>query len=211
MTTSPRTSTMPTSRSAERTAGAIGVIVCLLLAGCTPAEPIVAEITTDVDAIEYWLDVARTEDASQHQIDVMERAIERGTALRSDVNEMLPEYYDCLDATGLTYYVSEAAVVTGSGISIPDVSVVMPSNDEKEQDRLGAIVDVCGTRHESWIATAYANQPSSLAVNDVAWLGEALRNCLTARGYILDVDATAAEVKAVWDVAVLDGDPDGPC
>jgi hypothetical protein len=176
----------------------IAVATCLLLTGCAEEAP-PAEPQTDAEVIQYWLDVAHDKESSEQQIAVLERALERGTVLRADINEVLPEYYDCLEDIGLTYYFREEETVPGSGVSVPGVSAVMPTSDEGEQEALGALMDACTEKYESFIEAAYREQPTSREAEDRVWTGAAMRDCLTEHGFTVDDDATAAEIRALWD------------
>jgi hypothetical protein len=174
-------------------------VVCLVLVGCAAeAPPQVPQ--TDAEAIAYWLDLARIQEASDHQLDVLEGALERGTALRADVNEVLPDYYDCLDVAGLIYHAYEVEPVPGSGIYLPGVNVEVPDSSVE----VDVLEHACGVKHEMFIASAYSNQPSSMEAEGRVWSGTAMRTCLSDRGYAVDESATAAEIHTIYDKDVID-------
>lgn len=177
------------------------IVALFLLSGCAQQEPTYVEPQTDAEAIKYWLDQARgsSPSVSDEQIAVLERALERGTVARADVNEVMPAYLDCLDAAGLTYYVDEEEAVPGSGVSTPRVSVKMVGSDQAEWDRLAGLQESCASEHEIYIASAYVNQPTSLQAQDAVWTGAEMRACLTEHGFTVEDDATAAQIRMLWD------------
>lgn len=177
----------------------IAAAFCLLLAGCAE-DPLPAAPETDAQAIQYWLEAAHNEDfgaPSDHMIEALERALARGTVVRADIDELMPEYYDCLGDAGLEYNVVEDEAVTGSGISVPGATIVAP--DEDSIENIDALSYACEGLYRAYVVAAYTNQPTSREAQDRVWLGDAMRACLAERGLTMDADATAAEIRELWD------------
>lgn len=179
------------------------LLACVaLLAGCGQDEAPRASAATTVQVIDSWLTSAREEGkASDAQLAILERAKAAGDITRADVDEATAAFLACLDDAGVPYRLQDEEVLPGSGVTVPGVTVPAdPNGGTREVD----ISDACQWTHQIYVVSAYANRPAAIEAQDRIWTSQALRECLAARGYPSDPDATSDEIRQLHDQDVTD-------
>ena len=173
-----------------------------LLAGCLQVEEAQPRPTTAVEVIDEWLAYAREEGkASARQLEILENARQAGEVTRADVDEATADYIACLEDAGVEYILQEEEFPPGSGEYMPGVMIPAPDpNSTREVD----ISDACQWKHQVYVAAAYGNRPEAVEAEDRMWTGQEMRECLASRGYPSDPDATADEMRQLFDQDVTD-------
>jgi hypothetical protein len=202
-------------RSRALASTAFMLILAPLAVGCTGPHTASGPESDSVQ-IRNLLDEATKRDASEHQIAVLNRALKVGTVTRADMDEAFADSLQCLDDAGLTYRVFEDQVSPGSGLTVPNVSVVMPpGRSESEMDTLGNIANTCLFSESIYVVSTYADQASSQEIQDAAWKSDSMRACLKERGFDVPEDATVDEISQAYTAEMMshsgDANYPGPC
>jgi hypothetical protein len=168
----------------------------LAAAACAPESATTTGPQSNSEAIQQALTEARAGGASEHQIEVLEHALDVGEVTYDDLDSLASDVYACFDAAGLTYVVLPPAEVTPhSGIVVPAYAYRFPDGGQDDGSEL--VADPCEDQSLRYAETAYMNQPAVIAAVNGVWDTPEVRACLTERGYAVDEDATSAEIQAL--------------
>lgn len=181
----------------------VAVMGCTaVLSGCVEFADPSATPSTDSQIIEFVMSEAIADGiASERQIEILESAVTAGTVTRADVDLASADFLTCLDDAGLEYYYNEEEAVAGSGVWIP-APLILASDDGS--DREADILSECQFRHAIYVASAYAAQTWVAQAEDRVWSSEAVRACLSARGFPIADNATPDEIKVFNEQDLLD-------
>ena len=184
-------------------AGAVGALgTSYLLAACVQVEEAQPRPTTAVEVIDEWLTMAREEGrASSRQLEILASARQGGEVTRAALDEATADFLACLEDAGVEYILAEEESPPGSGVYLPGVMIPAPDpNSTREVD----ISDACQWKHQMYVFQAYGNRPEAVEAEDLMWTGQEMRECLASRGYPSDPDATADEMRQLFDQDVTD-------
>jgi hypothetical protein len=169
--------------------------------------------TAAAEAIAIWRELAEAEGkASEAQIELLDVSYAAGEVTRATIDEAWGSTLDCYDAAGLTYTLSEEEAVVGSGYSLPGALIDAPLSEAG--DRAIDLATECEFQHIIYIGSAYANQPSAVDAQNRAWTSQRMHDCLADRGFAIDDDATADEVRELHSEDILNNGNDpgfDPC
>jgi hypothetical protein len=167
----------------------------LAAAACAPESATTTGPQSNSEAIQQALTEARAGGASEHQIEVLEHALDVGEVTYDDLDSLASDVYACFDAAGLTYNVLPPWEVTpDSGVFLPDYQIRLPGDDSSV---VTVLAEPCEQQHLLFAEGAYMNQPTVVEAQNGAWDTPAVRACLTDRGYAVDDKATSAEIQAL--------------
>lgn len=173
------------------------VLALVLCGGCTLGADSSTGSSTQsfADAVATTIDDAKAGNAGDEQIAILEHAREEGVLTFEDALSAILAEMDCVTSGGGTveYYEQRQS----SGFVIPAYLVL--ADDDAGLEAINPVVTSCNTRHSFWVNRLYQLQPSSLQVRD-AFVEEAapqMRACLEEHGYVIEPDATGAELSAI--------------
>lgn len=169
---------------------AVGVVV---LTACS-SPPETPEPNTEV--IESNLEQARAAGADPAQIQVLERALERGSVTFEDLNELSQLTMQCLRDAGFEIREQDPReVAPGSGLRTPNYLMIEPQ--DMSDDAAAVIIMECGERFDTWASTAFADQPIVVEAYNAPWDTPEIRACLEDHGHQIEEDMTGTELNAL--------------
>lgn len=190
----------------------LGVGLAVGIAGCAAEPTIDTSPYVPTSIFEDGLQQARDYGASDHQIDVLERAMSAGQLDFEDFNVLIGETFDCFDAAGIEYvYHGPMESFPGSGLLMPNYEVVVSTS--LDAGSFSALYNDCTYRYSEFANMVYQMQPVA-DESDMAAIRSQLPSiltCLRENGAEVDDDApfdvirgAAIEVYAETDAV---GDP----
>lgn len=156
------------------------------------------------EVIELYLEQARSADADLAQIQVLERALERGSITFEDLSELSQLTMQCLRDAGFQIREQDPReVAPGSGLRTPNYLMIEPQG--MSDDAAAAIIMECGERFDTWASTAFADQPIVVEAYNAQWDTPEIRACLEDHGYQIEEAMTGTELNALasddWDAS----------
>lgn len=175
----------------------VAVLAAFTVSACSVSTGEPASTRSALEEIALWIETANDAGASAQQIAILERAQDRsGVVTIADVNEAYQETLRCYDQSGLEYSTGRSETTTGSRVWVPTANIALPQDGtEEEWDRIAGLAEECADLHHIWVASAYANQPSSRESQEAVWTSRTVIECLEARGYDFPDDVSADEVR----------------
>lgn len=171
------------------------VATALVATACsTSADP--NELPDNTAAIELQLRGAEANGADSLQISVLKTALANGEVTYEQVATLYEAAKECLNDSGFTTTsTTRTELLPGTDLWIPTYLVNEPPgmSDSAVRD----IMTECDKRFVMYAASAYMDQPVNIDKYNSAWDTPAVRECLAQRGYLIDPDATGAELNAL--------------
>ncbi|MCR6713484.1 MAG: hypothetical protein NVV57_12725 [Demequina sp.] len=145
-------------------------------------------------SIAKYVEAAQANGADEQQIEVLERARDRGEVTFEDLNELAELTKQCLRDAGFTVMDKDPReVVPGSGLRIPYYLSVQP--DGMSDKTANEVMDDCSMRFDNWASAAFADQPTVVDAYNNQWDTPEVRACLKEHGYQIDADMTGTELN----------------
>lgn len=134
-------------------------VACSVPHDGTAADPVFAELVED----------ARAQGVSNDQLEILERAVERGSVRLADVREAVESTQECHAAAGIDFsaYVEQDR----TGIEFVRYDMRVPSGADTQAAM--AVSDECIREHSEFVEVAYAMQPRVVEAEE-RYLGDVM-------------------------------------
>lgn len=175
----------------------VGLMAMVLCTACSTGGALESDTDplTFAEAVAGTIADAKAGQASDEQLEILERAQANGILTFEDALSAILAEMDCVTSGGGTveYYEQRQS----SGFVIPAYLVL--ADDDAGLEAINPVVSACTTRHSFWVNKLYQLQPSSQQVRDayVEAAAPQMRECLEKHGYVIEPDAAAAELSAL--------------
>lgn len=171
----------------------VAVVAAVLLAGCSDSVPTQSPSAGGLTIAKY-VELATASGADPQQIEVLERARDRGEITFEDLSELAELTKQCLEDAGFDVIDKEPVeVVPGSGLRTPYYLSIQPYGMSDEV--AGEVMDDCSMRFDNWAGAAFADQPLVVEAYNSQWDTPEVRACLEDHGYQVDDEMTGTELN----------------
>jgi len=186
------TQRLSSSISRVAASGVCLAAVIATLSSCASSQPVPS--ASGGLSIAKYIEMAEQAGADDRQIEVLERANERGEVTFEDLNELAQLTIQCEKDAGFTVIEkTPVEYVPDSGLFTPSFLSIQP--DGMSDKVAGEVMDSCSDRYDTWAGAAFADQPIVVEAYNSQWDTPEVRACLKERGYQVDDDMTGTELN----------------
>lgn len=172
---------------------AVGLVLAAACSTPTALDP-TEEARLLTGDLTYMLDDARTREASEAQLEMLEAALTAGELTYDQVAVAHEPFYACVEDAGVPVTVRGAIKESHTGLLVPDY--IQPIPDGMSTEQVAKVSDKCYDEHVNFLMGYYVSQPQVVDyyLQTFEEQREYIVDCLTKRGFPVDPDSTRLEL-----------------